>query len=103
MKTNNPAMRPPSKAKSRLLTRATSASVRNAISHNNYTLNEITGKGLGIRGTQPATAESITNAYVNETHHKVSKGDNANEKTNRTDGTADATTMHKTFDSYNNS
>jgi len=97
-------MRPASKQKSRLLTRATSASVRNAITHNNYSLNEITGKGLGIRGTQAIT-DSATNAYAND-NYKVnnlfkqgSKGDFANEKTNRTDGTVDATTMHKTFDS----
>ena len=98
----------PSKQKSRLLTRATSASVRNAISHNNYSLNEITGKGLGIRGTQAIT-DSATNAYANDTYKvnnlfkQVSKADLANEKTNRTDGTVDATTINKTFDSYSNS
>jgi hypothetical protein len=98
----------PSKQKSRLLTRATSASVRNAITNNNYSLNDVTRKGLGIRGTQAVT-DSATNAYANDTH-KVnnlfkhnSKADLANEKTNRTDGTVDATSLHKTFDSYSNS
>jgi len=68
IKTNNSGLRPASKNKNRLMSRATSASVRNAINgpnsgNSSYNLNEITGTHIGIK-KYIDVADNAVNAYT---------------------------------------
>lgn len=98
-----------------MLTRATSASVKNAVqmgTHNNkgnaYEITGPAGSRQGVRkqNTNVEVSNQIELGYQKQMKNLfkvISKPDLANEMTRRTEGTTVETTIHKTYDSHNNS